>query len=64
VEKTEPFHKNLIAHKAIAAEATDNIQASPQYSVKSVNAVDPEEVRHWVERQLKRRQTRSAHMAT
>jgi hypothetical protein len=50
VEKTEAFHKNLIAHKAIAAEATDNIQVSPQYSVQSAKPVDPEEVRRWVER--------------
>jgi hypothetical protein len=67
VPATEPFHKNLIAHKTIAVEATDNIQVAPQYSVQSVKPVDPEEARHWVERlerQLKRRQTRSAHMAT
>jgi hypothetical protein len=45
VEKTEPFHKNLIAHKAIAVETADNIQVAPQYSVQSVKPVDPEELR-------------------
>jgi hypothetical protein len=41
VGPVEPFHKNLIAYKTIAAEAN---------SAQSANAVDPEEVRHWVER--------------
>jgi hypothetical protein len=45
VPATEPFHKNLIAHKTIAVEATDNIQVAPQYSVQSVKPVELEEVR-------------------
>jgi hypothetical protein len=47
VGPVEPFHKNLIAHKAIATEATDHTSAAHQYSVQSVKPVDPEELRYW-----------------